>query len=90
MLVKAIMAVFVVVWPMAVIVGEAFGKHPGVLAWILGSTAELVWLAIVASLWVHSRRARAVRQGKPPFYTHGTCTIQHRSPGAATRCQGTV
>lgn len=30
------------------------------------------------------------RLRKRPYWTHGTCTIRHRSEGAANRCHGKV
>ena len=36
-----------------------------------------------------SFRPRA-RRSASRYYTHGTCTIRHRTPEAANRCRGTI
>lgn len=30
------------------------------------------------------------RRPRGMFWRHGTCTIRHRTPGAAARCKGTI
>ena len=87
--VKFITVLVVTFWPLLIITGQAFGKHPGVAAWVIGSTAQVLWLGIVVGIWTRQKRLKGSQQGKR-YYTHGTCTIQHRSPGAAMRCNGSV
>lgn len=34
-----------------------------------------------------ARALRTKRPSRKPFYKHGSCTVRHRAPEAAARCQ---
>ncbi|MDG7000323.1 MAG: hypothetical protein JRN15_14565 [Nitrososphaerota archaeon] len=60
-----ILAAFLL-WPLALITGDAFGKHPGVLAWVLGSLAELVWFFVICGFFYASQKAKDNQSNSSP------------------------
>jgi len=48
-------------WPLALTWGFPFGPGPGVLAWLLGGAAEVLWLVVLAVVYSGYRGHRSAR-----------------------------
>jgi len=51
-------------WPLALTWGFPFDSGPGVLAWLLGGAAEVLWLVVLAVVYRWYRRRLSLRH--PP------------------------
>lgn len=57
-LVKSIVVLVVLFWPLGLIDGDAFGPNPTWWQWALGALAELPWLAVCTVVWFATRKDR--------------------------------
>lgn len=63
-LLKILFVLLLLFWPLAVITGEAFGPHPGVLAWLLGLAANLLWLIVLIAGYRSHQASRTAHGGR--------------------------
>lgn len=59
---KDIGFIALIFWPLALTWGFPFNPGPGVLVWLLGGAAEVLWLVVLAVVYSWYRVRRSARQ----------------------------